>query len=52
MLKSITIPEGLVPVMKKEAVDFGTDFKGYIEHLVMIGRDVYLKTQKSKKKKK
>jgi hypothetical protein len=51
MDKVITLPDAIIPAMKKEAVDMDVPFKKYIEHLVIVGRQAVLQDLKAAKKK-
>jgi hypothetical protein len=51
MDKVITLPDAIIPAMKKEAVDMDVPFKKYIEHLVIVGRQTVLQDLKAAKKK-
>ena len=51
MIKSIEIPDEIIPAMKKEAIDMDVPFKKYIEHLVIVGRQSVLQDLKTDKKK-
>jgi hypothetical protein len=51
MDKVITIPEGDVADMKKEAIDFDyPNFKSYLEDLIKLGRERKLLHRNLKKK--
>ncbi len=51
MIKTLEIPDEIVPAMKKEAVDFDLPFKKYAEKCLLIGRQSVLSDLKSAKKK-
>ena len=51
MDKLITLPDAIIPAMKREALDMNISFKKYIEHLVIVGRQAVLQDLKAAKKK-